>query len=148
MTSQSPWGPDCICCPVVYLTPTRAMDHAGMLVRCPGSRLQNFTVFSSALCRDCRGGSREGGDSAWGRPEGQKLSEHFFPSTLSATHVAQLYPSSSIPHPSFPSTSFPGIRASFCFTLSSSQCLHLSPILCQPGRPYFSGSALCSLALL
>lgn len=147
MTSQSPWGPECLCCPVVYLTPTRAMDQAGMLVRCPRSRLQNFTVFFSALCRDCRGGSREGGDRAWGRPEGQKLSEHFFPSALCYPCGPALF---FILHPPslFPSTSLPGIRASFCFTLSSSQCLHLSPIPYQPGRPCFSGSALSSLALL
>lgn len=87
-----------------------------------------------------------------GRPEGQKLSEHFFPSALSATHVAQLYPLHPffILHPPslFPSTSLPGIRASFCFTLSSSQCLHLSPSPYQPVRACFYGSALDSLVLL
>lgn len=87
-----------------------------------------------------------------GSPEGQKLSEHFFPSALSAIHVAQLYPlhPSFILHPPslFPSTSLPGIRASFCFTLSSSQCLHLSPSPYKPVRTCFYGSALTSLVLL
>lgn len=44
MTSQSPWGPECLRCPVDYLTPPGAMDQARMLVRYPapyeaGSRI-------------------------------------------------------------------------------------------------------------
>lgn len=47
----------------------------------------------------------------------------------------------------FPSTSLPGIRASFCFILSSSQCLHLSPVPYQPGKSCFSSPAISNLAL-
>lgn len=119
-------------------------------VPCPlGSRLQNFTVFST-FEGTARGRSREGGDRAWGRPEGQELSEHFFPRALPPIHVAQLYPplhsSSSIPHPSFPQRHFLALEHPSLH--SSSQCLHLSPLPYQPGRSCFSDPAFSSLALL
>lgn len=62
MTSQSPWGLQCLCCSVDYCTPSRDVDLARVLVRLVGASGQqqdlfprkqspNFPVFS-ALCRN------------------------------------------------------------------------------------------------
>lgn len=46
MTSQSPWGLQCLCCSVDYPTPSRDGDLARMLVRSVGASGQQQDLCS------------------------------------------------------------------------------------------------------